>query len=46
MVFFFSFTSEFVAASGLPITAKQAKKKWNNLKDKYKVISLLICNPK
>ncbi|TNM85095.1 uncharacterized protein LOC130537311 [Takifugu flavidus] len=26
---------EFVATSGLPITAKQAKKKWNNLKNKY-----------
>ncbi|KAL7390597.1 hypothetical protein ABVT39_024110, partial [Epinephelus coioides] len=27
---------EFVATSGLPVTAMQAKKKWNNLKDKYK----------
>ena len=28
---------DFIATSGLAITAKQAKKKWNNLKDKYKV---------
>lgn len=40
--FFFSFPSEFVATSGLPITAKQAKKKWNNLKNKYQVDLLQI----
>lgn len=32
----------FVSTSGLAITAKQAKKKWNNLKDKYKVICLFL----
>ncbi|TNN48613.1 hypothetical protein EYF80_041200 [Liparis tanakae] len=27
---------DFVTTSGLAITAKQTRKKWNNLKDKYK----------
>ena len=34
---FMYFPRDFVTISGLAITAKQAKKKWNNLKDKYKV---------
>lgn len=42
MILFFSFPSEFVATCGLPITAKQAKKKWNNLKNKYQVDFLQI----
>lgn len=32
---------DFVSTSGLAVSAKQARKKWTNLKAKYKVISTL-----
>ena len=41
------FSRDFISTSGLVITTKQAKKKWNNLKDKYKhkvsIRCLFIC---
>ena len=39
------FSRDFISTSGLVITTKQAKKKWNNLKVKYKVSirCLFIC---
>lgn len=33
---------DFVTTSGLAVNVKQAKKKWNNLKDKHKAICLPV----